>query len=70
MQIKLFTIPITAVSDFNEEINVFLRSNNTNYDLILNHQLLTNVFKFPSLPHLRVQGGVRLGVVFLDFELV
>ena len=27
MQIKLFTIPITSVSDYNEEMNTFLRSN-------------------------------------------
>jgi superfamily II DNA helicase RecQ len=27
MQIKLFTIPIMGVSDYNEELNVFLRSN-------------------------------------------
>lgn len=27
MQIKMFTIPITAVADYNEEINAFLRGN-------------------------------------------
>jgi len=27
MQIKLFTIPITSVADYNEEINAFLRGN-------------------------------------------
>lgn len=27
MQIKLFTVPITAVADYNEEINAFLRGN-------------------------------------------